>query len=231
MRISTGSSIFDSFLEGGYETEVITSICGPGGSGKTTICMLEAIEIASRNKKVLYIDTEGSFSLERLKQLTQDHEEILEKIIFLRPTSFKEQKNTFLKLRKLVDNKIGIIIVDTISMFYRLELGKDSPQETNRELGRQLCYLTEIARKKKLPILIANQVYADFKNKNRVNIVGGDLLKYSSKCIIELQNLKAGNRRAVLRKHRSIKEEKHILFKIVEKGIEPFKEKRGFRFF
>ena len=231
MRISTGSAVFDSFLEGGYETEVITSICGPGGSGKTALCMLAAIEIAERNKKVIYIDTEGSFSIERLKQLTPDYKQILKKIIFLKPMSFKEQKDTFLKLRKFVDNRIGIIIVDTISTFYRLELGKDTTYEANRELGRQLCHLTEIARKKNIPILIANQVYADFKNTGNVNIVGGDLLKYSSKCIIELQNLKAGNRRAILRKHRSIKQEKQILFKIVEKGIETFKEKKGFKLF
>ncbi|MBW2993584.1 AAA family ATPase, partial [Candidatus Woesearchaeota archaeon] len=142
MRISTGSGLIDSFLEGGYETGIITSICGPGGSGKTTLCILAAVEASERNKKIIYIDTEGGFSVERLKQISPDYEKILENIIFLKPTSFKEQKNTFLKLRKIVNEKIGLIIVDTISMFYRLELGKDTTYEANRELGRQLCYLT-----------------------------------------------------------------------------------------
>jgi hypothetical protein len=43
--------------------------------------------------------------------------------------------------------------------------------------------MTEIARKKKIPVLISNQVYADFEDKDKVNLVGGDLLKYGSKCL------------------------------------------------
>lgn len=225
MRISTGSSVLDSFLEGGYETGIITTVCGPAGSGKTTLCLLAAVEMARRGKKIIYIDTEGGFSVERLKQLSADYKEVLDKIVFLKPTSFKEQRRTFLKLRDVVDNNIGIIIVDTIAIFYRLELGDKSAYKTNKELGRQLCYLTEIARKRNLPVLITDQVYEDFEHKGKINIVGGDLLKYSSKCIIELQNFKAGTRRAVLRKHRSIREEKETQFKIVEKGLDAFKEK------
>jgi hypothetical protein len=38
-----------------------------------------------------------------------------------------------------------------------------------------------------------------------VNLVGGDILKYWSKCIIELKN-ERGKRQAILRKHRSLKE-------------------------
>ena len=80
-------------------------------------------------------------------------------------------------------------------------------------------------------MLITNQVYADFDNKDKVNIVGGDILKYGSKCLIELQITPNGNRRAILRKHRSIEEEKEIVFKIVEGGIIGAKESRGFKFF
>jgi hypothetical protein len=38
-----------------------------------------------------------------------------------------------------------------------------------------------------------------------VNVVGGDILKYWSKCIIELQN-KGGKKKAIIRKHRSLPE-------------------------
>jgi len=86
-------------------------------------------------------------------------------------------------------------------------------------LGRQIAYLVEIARKKKIPVLITNQVYADFDNKDKVKMVGGDLLKYGSKCLIELMKF-ANCRGAVLRKHRSLPEGRELKFKIVEKGIE-----------
>ena len=95
MRISTGSEIIDILLKGGYETDIITTIYGPAGSGKTNFCLLAAISTYKRNKKTIYIDTEGGFSLERLKQLSQDWKYVLNNTIFLRPVTFKEQKQTF----------------------------------------------------------------------------------------------------------------------------------------
>ena len=235
-KIPTGSKVLDAMLDGGYENDVITTIYGPAGSGKTVLCLLCAINVARNDKKVVYVDSEGGFSLERLKQIashiSQDYKKILDKIIFLKPTSFAEQKKSFEKLKDIVNDKIGLIIVDTIAMLYRLELGKnENIQDVNRELGRQISYLTEIARKKNIPILITNQVYTDFDDKNKVNIVGGDILKYGSKCLIELQITPNSNRRAILRKHRSLQEEKEILFKIVEGGIIGTTESRGFKLF
>jgi DNA repair protein RadB len=231
MKLSAGSHILDKLLEGGYEKDIITTIYGPAGSGKTLLCLLSLLKIAESGKKIIYIDTEGGFSIERLKQLSANYKEILENIIFLRPTSFKGQKKAFEKLKEITNGRIGMIIIDTIAMLYRLELGKsDDIYEVNRELGRQLSCLSEIARKKRIPILITNQVYADFDDKDKVNIVGGDLLKYSSKCLIELQITPSGNRRAVLKKHRSISAEKEAVFKIVEKGISKTREGRGFFF-
>lgn len=232
MKIPTGSKILDKMLEGGYETDIITTIYGPAGSGKTNLVLLCAVNVARKGKKVIYVDTEGSFSLERMKQIAPDYKKLLSRFVFLKPTNFEEQKKNFDKLRKIVDDKIGLIIVDTIAMLYRLEVGKsDDVYQVNRELGEQLSYLSEIARKKNIPVLVTNQVYADFEKKDKVKIVGGDILKYSSKCLIELQITPAGNRRAVLIKHRSIPSEREILFKIVEGGIIGTKEGKGFKLF
>ena len=235
-KIPTGSKILDIMLEGGYEKDVITTVYGPAGSGKTVLCLLCSINIARSGKKVVYVDSEGGFSLERLRQIaahmSQDYKKILDNIIFLKPTSFAEQKKSFEKLKDIVNDKIGLIVVDTIAMLYRLELGKsEEVQEVNRELGRQISYLTEIARKKGIPVLITNQVYADFDDKDKVNIVGGDILKYGSKCLIELQITPNGNRRLILRKHRSLGEERELVFKIVEGGIIGTTESKGFKLF
>ena len=235
-KIPTGSKILDAMLDGGYEKDIITTLYGPAGSGKTVLCLLSAINVARNGKKVVYVDCEGGFSLERLKQIAshinQDYKKLLDNIIFLRPTSFAEQKKSFEKLKDIVNDKIGLIVVDTIAMLYRLELSKNEDiHEVNIELGKQIAYLTEIARKKSIPVLITNQVYADFDDRDKVNIVGGDILKYGSKCLIELQITPNGNRRAILRKHRSLGEEKEILFKIVDGGIIGTKESKGFKFF
>ena len=105
-------------------------------------------------------------------------------------------------------------------MLYRLELGKNEEvYEVNSALGRQIAYLVEIARRKKIPVLLTTQVYADFDHRDQVKIVGGDLLKYGSKCLLELVKLN-NSRGIILRKHRSLPEGKELQFRIVQEGIE-----------
>ena len=216
---TTGTGCLDWLLEGGFERGVITTIYGPAGSGKTNICLLFAR--ANTEKKIIYVDTEGSFSVSRFRQITDDLKKSINNILFLNPTTFEEQKKSFKKINDLMGKNIGAIIIDSIAMLYRLEMGKTkNVYEVNKQLGIQLGQLTEIARKNNIPILITNQGYADFENKGKVNIVGGDLLKYQSKCLIELQKVETGLRRAIIRKHRSIEEGKEIVFKITDGGFE-----------
>ncbi len=230
-RVSTGCGAIDGILGGGLEPDCITTVFGPAGAGKTNLAMLTAVQVARKGKKVIYIDTEGGYSVERLKQLARDHQDVLKSILFLRPTTFKEQVEAFDKLHTLMSGKIGLIVVDSIAMLYRLELGAENASGTNQALGKQLAVLTAIARKREIPVLITNQVYSSFDERDKVNMVGGDLLKYGSKCLIELQITPARNRRALLRKHRSMGTDKEALFKIVETGLVETKESKGFNLF
>ncbi|MFW5747098.1 MAG: DNA repair and recombination protein RadB [Nanoarchaeota archaeon] len=223
-RTSSGSEVVDSLLEGGFENDVITTIYGPAGSGKTNIVLNALTDQISKDKTVIYIDTEGSFSVERARQLCPKFKEYARNLLFLKPTTFEEQKFAFEKLEKAIAKKedIAFIIIDSIAMLYRLEIGKNQDVYTiNRELGVQLGRLTEIARKRLIPVLITNQVYADFDStqKDAVKMVGGDLLKYSSKCLIELKKASHGVRVAVLKKHRSIPEGKEAAFTIRSEGL------------
>ncbi|MBC8495723.1 DNA repair and recombination protein RadB [archaeon] len=223
-RIGTGSDLFDELLAGGYEKDVITTVYGPAGSGKTNLCLM-LMAAFSGKKTIVFIDTEGSFSLERLKQITPDYEAVMSKSIFFKPTNFEEQKEIFSKLKEVVEENIGLVILDSVAMLYRLEMGKSKDvYNVNKELGIQLSYLSEIARKKNIPVVVTNQVYSDFDNKDKVRMVGGDLLKYSSKCLIELQKVN-GARTAILKKHRSLPDGKQIFFKIINEGIKKVEEK------
>ncbi len=219
-KIGSGSAPIDRLLEGGFEPGVITTIYGPSSSGKTNICMLAAINCVKNGKKVLYIDTEGGFSIERLKQLADNYREILEHIIFIRPINFEEQKKSLEKISEVVDDKFGLVVLDTIAMLYRLELSKNRElvNEINKTISLQLAYLSEIARRNKIPVLITNQVYCSFDDNN-IRMVGGDLLKYASKCLIELRKCRNNIRKAILAKHRSLPEESKVVFRIKEKGL------------
>lgn len=225
-KISTGSKFLDEFLEGGYEKEVMSMIYGPAGSGKTTACLLCAAETA-KNKKVIFVDTEGGFSVNRLLQLAS--KKVLDNILVLKPTNFVEQRETIEKLNKYITDKVGLIVVDTVSSLYREEVAKDEFfQEANRQLSKQLAFLVEIARKKFIPVLITNQVYSSFDDRTKINLVGGDVVRYRPKCCIELQSLAGNKRRVILRKHRHLPE-KEAFFEIRQDGF--FEVKKGFKIF
>lgn len=233
-KILTGSRDINLWLEGGYERGVITLFYGPAASGKSNFVILAACHKAKKNKKIIFIDSEGSFSVDRVKQIAGDnHEMILKNVVILRPTNFNEQKDAFIKMYKELkkSENIGLIIVDSITMLYRLELadarknGLESIQKVNSDLAKQMKTLYEISRKKNIPVLITAQVYNDFLSEEDwlsgkeagVNVVGGDIVKYWSKCIIELQN-KNGKKKALIKKHRSIPE-KIFNFQIINEGI------------
>ncbi len=235
-KISAGSYDLNKFLFGGYETDIITTLYGPGGSGKTNLCTLVAVSQAKKGNKVVYVDTEGGFSTERVFQVLNEPrekvQEVLKNILLLKPTSFKEQEKDFEKLLQYVkQGDISLIIIDSIAMLYRLELAdaiktkEDAKiKEVNSNLAMQLRKLNEIARKENIPVIVTNQVYSLFvKGENnlddekQVSMVGGDLLKYWSKCLIELK--RGSNRRTlVLKKHRSLPE-KEMDYEIVNSGI------------
>lgn len=241
-RVSAGAYDLNRFLHGGYEKDIITTLYGDAGSGKTNFCLLSAVSQAAKGKKVLFIDTEGGFSSERVKQLLhmrngndgdkgkEELEKTLGNIIILKPTNFKEQRDVFDKLQKYLKEHLSLIIVDGMTMLYRLDFadarekenGEDKEiaeiQKVNAELTRQMGILAEIARKKNIPVLVTNQVYNWEKEKK---MVGGDILRYWSKCLIELVH-ESGRRTAHLRKHRSLAEKK-FEFRIVDEGV----KKRG----
>ncbi|MBS3094541.1 DNA repair and recombination protein RadB [Candidatus Pacearchaeota archaeon] len=233
-KISAGSFDLNKWLYGGYEKDVITMIAGPPGSGKTNFVLLSACSQANKENKVIFVDTEGGFSVERVKQIAgETSEKVLENIFLLEPTNFEEQKKCFLKLLdKVKKEHVSLIVIDGMAMLYRLELGdavksknEENIKSINRDVAKQMRALAEIARKQRIPVLITNQVYGSFQSEDEwrsgkereMNIVGGDLFKYWSKCIIELKNFN-GRRKAVLLKHRSLKENE-MSFEIRDKGI------------
>jgi DNA repair protein RadB len=216
-KLSTGTAVMDWLLEGGYDKGVITTIYGPAGSGKSNLCLL-CIANSVKGQKVIYIDTEGSFSMTRFKQVCPDYKKALEKIILLKPTNFVEQEKAIYKLKTLIKQDIGIIFVDTITMLYRAIMKAEDNRKLNNSLALQVHSLLEIARKKDIPVIMTAQVYADFEDKNSVKMVGGTILRNMSKCLIELKS-SGPNRMAIIRKHRSIEEGKSIMFRIVDEGI------------
>ena len=236
-KASAGSYDLNKWLFGGYDKDIITMIYGPAGSGKSNFCILAAVSQARKGKKIIFIDTEGGFSVDRFKQIAKENvEQALNNIILLKPTNFFEQEQAFFRLLKEIktNKQIGLIIVDGMTMLYRLELAENKEdinkvKEINSKLARQMRILAEIARKENITVIITNQTYSEFLSESdlragkerKIGIVGGDISRYWSKCIIELKN-DNGRRKAILRKHRSLPE-KELAFEIIKEGV----RKRG----
>ena len=204
--IKTGSIDLDIFIEG-YKEE-LNLIYGPPGSGKTTLCKLAAIELLKQNKKVIYIDTENGFSIERFKQLTNgSFAKLFDNLIIIKVKNLNDQFEKVENIKKL--NNISLVIIDSIGKFYRSTV-KENHKEINEQFVSHLNSLRGIS-KNNTPVIITNQVYSDIINNKNIPL-GGKIIKNFCKKIIEL-NMKP--RKLALRKP----EEKEILFEIIKEGI------------
>ena len=221
-RISTGCKPLDSLLNGGVEKGVISNFYGESGSGKTNVCIQVSAKVAENDGKVAYIDSEASFSPERFMQIAD--EDALDNIFLKDVTDFDQQDETIEGLENLVeDESIDLIVVDSLVSLYRLKVNGENAQEINQELSQQLSTLSGIARNHNIPVMITNQVYTSF-DEDGLELVGRDVPKYWSKCLVELSQNDKNVRKARIAKHRSLPEGKEILFEITDEGLVETKE-------
>ncbi len=223
-KISTNSSV-DEILNGGVEKGVISQIFGPPGSGKTNIALQLSVEVAKTGKKVIFVDTEGGISVDRIRQIAKDSfDEVANNIIILEPTSFEEQSDDLIIAETwLKDNKdeVELIVIDSAVALYRIEDRNSS--KLNKELGKQMGQLSRMARKYNIAVLVTNQIYSSFSdedNSEEIKAVGGTILQYWSKVVIQLEKADViGQRVATLKRHPAIPEGKIVNFRITEDGI------------
>ena len=219
-KILTSSPI-DSLIGGGVEKGVITQFYGPPGSGKTNIALNLLVQSASSGGKSIFIDTEGGLSIERVKQISgTDFIQLAPNIIVFEPSTFAEQDSVLRRVEQMIlsGEKVELIILDSAVALYRV-LDGDSSQ-IKRELGKQMGLLTKLARKHDIAVVITNQVYASFEGEGMLEPVGGTILKYRSKIMIELEKGDiSGERYAILKRHRSRPEGLRTRFFIVDSGL------------
>ena len=222
-KIQSGSSL-DDLLAGGFEKGTVTQIYGPPSSGKSNIALSLAVNVAKNNRKVVYIDTEGGISIDRIKQISGHYfENVANNIIVFEPTNFIEQTENLrsidMWLRKHHD-KVDLIVLDSAVALYRVDDMKS--YKLSKELRKHIQLLSNIARNYDIAVLITNQIYNAFDDEghNEIKPVGGDILEYISKVIIRLERGdEISQRTATLMRHRSIGEGRQVTFSITSAGI------------
>ena len=222
-KIASNSSL-DALLGGGFEKGTITQIFGPPSSGKTNITLTLAVNVAKSGKKAIYMDTEGGISIDRIKQIAgTEFSSVANNIIVFEPTNFSEQndnlKSVDFWLRKN-HRDVDLIVLDSAVALYRVDDMKSS--KLNKELGKQMGLLSKMVRQYDIAVVLTNQIYSaiDEDGNNDIKAVGGTILQYWSKVIIQLERGDELNQRiATLIRHRSIPEGKQAVFTITSSGI------------
>lgn len=206
----------DALLGGGLDPGTITLFYGEAGTGKTNVCLQLARNATLRELgKVAYVDTEG-VSMERLEQICgKNTQKVLKNLLFYHPTSLADQERMVTSLEKI--KTPSLIIVDSLNMYYRLQL-KASSDEASRSITAMLSTLLSISRKDNVPVVITGQVYTDDET---VRPFGGRIMEHIVKTIVRIERDGPGRRRAVLLKHRSQPEQAAAGFAITGSGIEP----------
>jgi DNA repair protein RadB len=219
-RLPSGVATLDRLLGGGFEKDSLTEIYGEGGSGKTVLCLHVAARVAREDRWVFYIDTEG-VSVDRLTATAGGRtEEILRRWLLASPKDLEEQAKaveTACALAREGSRPVGLIVVDSATLFYRLALGESNEDEGRQALTKQLADLMVTALSKQIPVLFTNQVWRNVAN-GTLEPLGGSFVNHAAKTILRLERLSGSRRRAVLVKHRALPEGS-AEFEITAQGI------------
>jgi len=175
LNITTGSKEFDCLLGGkGLETKAITEAFGAYGSGKTQLGLSLAVnaqlplEQGGAEGKAVYIDTEGTFRPERIRQIAEakglNPESVLKNILVARAFNSDHQILLVDKVGELIKNgePVRIVVIDSLTAHFRAEFaGRGQLADRQQKLNKYLHNLMKMAEQFNLSVYVTNQVMAN----------------------------------------------------------------------
>lgn len=232
--ITTGSQNLNDLLGGrGVETAAITEAYGAFGSGKTQLAHALAVNVqlpkeqGGAEGKAVYIDTEGTFRPERIKQIAQgiggDPEKAMKNIFVARAFNSDHQILLLDKVAELVRNRepIRLVIIDSLTAHFRAEFtGRGMLADRQQKLNRYMHNLMRLAEQFNLAVYVTNQVLADpammFGDPTRA--IGGHIVGHASTYRIYLRKGKKDSRVAKLIDSPNLPENETVFF-ITKEGL------------
>lgn len=140
----------------------MTLVYGEAATGKTTTVIQAATSAAKMGFKILYVDSDHSFTQQRFHQIAgAESERVSELIMLFLPETFSEQRALVESLENYFTPALGLVIVDSMSSLYRAAFSKaESIFTLNRDLSRQVAYLDELSSSRKIACILTSQVHA-----------------------------------------------------------------------
>lgn len=212
--ITTGSKNLNNLLGGrGVETKAITEAYGQYGSGKTQLGLSLAVNVqlpienGGANGKAVFIDTEGTFRPERIKQIAEaigaNPEKVLKNIFVARAFNSDHQILLLDRINEMVKNgePIKLVIVDSLTAHFRAEFaGRGQLADRQQKLNKYLHNLMKLAEQCNIAVYVTNQVMANpaMMFGDPTTPVGGNIVGHSSTYRLYLRRGKKDSRVAKL---------------------------------
>lgn len=226
--ISTGSKNLNSLLGGrGVETKSMTEAFGAYGSGKTQLGLQLAVNVqlpldmGGANGKAVYIDTEGTFRPERVKQIAEaigaDSEKILKNIFVARAFNSDHQILLIDKIGEMIKDgePIKLVVIDSLTAHFRAEFaGRGQLADRQQKLNRYLHTLMKLAEQYNLAVYVTNQVMANpaMMFGDPTTAIGGHIVGHASTYRMYLRRGKKDSRVAKMIDSPNLPENETVFF-------------------
>ena len=169
-QLSTGIPMVDSRLQGGIHGGSLVEFYGAAGTGKSHWCHQLAVtsqlptERGGLGGKVLWIDTEGSFSSLIIRVMTKrfglDPDGVLSNITTMYMMNEEHMVGCRDMLSALCTDKVGLLVVDSLGKLFKMELVRPSNYEMSRaRLATLLDRFQDIAVTTGVTIIYTNRIY------------------------------------------------------------------------
>ncbi len=234
IKIKTGSSNFDTLVGGGFESGSITECYGAYGSGKTALAHQLAVtaqlsrEEGGAGGAVVWIDTEGTFRPERVKQIAEENglntEDLLGNIKVVRAFNSDHQMLLAEKVEDLINKEnvpVKLVIVDSLMSHFRSEfIGRGTLSERQQKLNKHMHVLLKLAHTYNITVYVTNQVMSkpDTFFGDPTEAIGGHIVAHASTTRLYLRRGKKGSRVAKLVDAPALADGECV-FHITDKGI------------
>jgi DNA repair protein RadA len=238
LRLTTGSKALDKVLDGGIETQTITEFYGEYGSGKSQICHQLCVNVqlpperGGLNGAALYVDTENTFRLERIVQMSKflglDPETVVKNIIYAEAYTSDHQMFLLENADEIIKkNNVKLIIVDSLTAHFRSEyIGREMLAPRQQKLNKHMHKLIGLARAFNAVAVVTNQVMAkpDQFFGDAIHPIGGNIVGHTSHTRIYLRRAPHGPIRIARLVSSPYLPEGEEILKVTENGIEDVSE-------
>jgi len=172
-KITTGSKALNELLGGGVETQSITEVYGPFGSGKSQLGFQLSLNVqlpeekGGLNGNCMFIDTEATFRPDRVSQMAKslglDPIQALKNIFVAR--AYDSDHEIFLIEKAgetIAEKKIRLLIIDSLTSHFRADyVGRGELAPRQQKLNRLLHNLQRLADSQNIAVFVTNQVLAN----------------------------------------------------------------------